>query len=198
MLLCVVVCCCVLLIVGCVGCVCCVCCVLCVLCWQRDFVIAGPCFRDPLAPEELTMKHVRAVPGVLVPQFLDEALQTHLISRSILANPPLRKQRNKSFETRKRTKNGERQFCVFLAIHPSRSTHEFTAKMSIHHEVFQPTPCNPSITKYSRIYGQDVHPSRSLSTHALQSIHHEVLTNFRPRCPSITKSFNPRHDGANS
>ena len=30
-------------------------------------VIAGPCFRDPLAPEELTMKHVRAVPSVLVP-----------------------------------------------------------------------------------------------------------------------------------
>ena len=58
-------------------------------------VIAGPCFRDPLAPEELTMKHVRAVPSVLVPQFLDEALQTHLISRSSLANPPLRKQRNK-------------------------------------------------------------------------------------------------------
>ena len=128
-------------------------------------VIAGPCFRDPIAPEELTMQHDRAVPSVLVPQFHDEALQTHLFSRSSLANPPLREQRNESFETRKWTK-GEQQFlCV---------------------------PCNPSITKYLRIYGQDVDPSRSLSTNDLQSIHDDVLTNLRPRCPSITKSLNQR------
>ena len=111
-----------------------------------------PVFANPIAPEELTMQHVRAVPSVLVPQFHDEALQTHLFSRSSLANPPLRQQRDESFETKKWTKNGERQFCVYLAIHPSRS----------------------------------------LSTNDLQSIHHEVLTNLRPRCPSLTKSLNPR------
>ena len=46
---------------------------------------------------------------------------------------------------------------IYGQVHPSRSTHEFKSKLSIHHEVSQPSPC---IKKYSRFY-QAVHPSRS-------------------------------------
>ena len=57
-------------------------------------VIAGPCFRNPIAPEELTIQHVRVVPSELEPQFHEEALQTHLFSRGALQTHRCMKQRD--------------------------------------------------------------------------------------------------------
>ena len=141
-------------------------------------VIAGPCFRDPIAPEELTKQHVRVVPSVVVPQFHDEALQTHLFTRRALqthlcvnrGTKALRPKMDKSWrgsfvftlQTTSITKYSRiygqevqpsRSFSTNeYAVHPSRSTHEFKSNLSIHHEVFQ----KPRLA---------IHPSRS--THEL-------------------------------
>ena len=119
-------------------------------------VIAGPCFRDPTAPEELTMQHVRAVPSVLEPQFHDEALQTLLFSQRALQTHLCVNRWTKALRPEK-GQTMERQFCVYRA-------------NNIHHEVltnlrpscpsitksFKTTPCNPSITKYSRFLALEV------------------------------------------
>ena len=96
---------------------------------------------------------------MLDPQFHEEALQTHLLTRRALQTHRCVKQRNESFEI-KRTNHGEADLCKFLQ--------------------------TTSITKYSRIYDQGVQPSRSFQPTMMQTIHHEVLT-ISPSCPSITK-----------
>ena len=85
-------------------------------------VLAGLCFRDPLGPEELTVPHIKAVPSILVQQFLDEASHCEVLMNFSQDVHP------------------SRSHSTIPPLHPSLSTHEFSAKMSIHHEVIQPSP----------------------------------------------------------
>ena len=129
-------------------------------------------------------QHVRDVPSELEPQFHEEAWQTHLFTRRAL-------QTHRCVKT-EGGPNKEKQNCVYLAKHPTRSTHEITdvtnlptdneavrpsrsthefSQLSIHHEVL--TWCCCCLLLYT------VQPSRRHTTFVLQqqlSIHHKVLT----------------------
>ena len=97
----------------------------------------------------------------------------HCVHRGMKGN---RNQRDQSMDKREKPILPSRNFSAndLQSIHPSRSTHEFT-QVSTRHEVLQPNPCHPTITKYSQVY-PGVHASRSPSTEPLPSNHHDVLT----------------------